>query len=202
MKSDKIDVIPPEGMRTVMCNNEPVGYVKETGEPETDVKLAKELLIEKGLWRDTSTTEAMFGIASSFAHTAKYIYEKDLMSLPRNARGLSPFIVNASFSAEMYLKCLLKIHDTTIQTHVLTTLFKQLPNILKNKIHKKKQELETKFDVNQNLIFRKHLEQINNAFVTWRYIYEKQGEQIHIPTVIFVLQVLHEVTVNEFKSKA
>ena len=197
MSDETIDNKPPEGMRTVMFNNKAVGYVPHTGDPNENARLAKELLIEKGLWKEKSTIEAMYGQAVSFAHASNYLYENDLRKKPRNPRGIAPFIVNASFSAEMYLKCLKTLYgEVPKETHTLTALFKQLPNKLKDKINKKKKQLEIQHEVKSGVLFKEHLKHINNAFINWRYIYEKESDYVNIPTTIFILHVLHEVTVE------
>lgn len=192
-----VDPTPPHGMKTVMFNNEPVGYVKHTDDPEESANLAKQLLIEKGLWKTISVAEQIFGQATSFANAANHIYEKDLKSLPRNPQGIAPFVVNAAFSAELYLKCLKITEGEPSQTHTLTTLHKSLPNKIKDKINKHKATLEPHYKVERGVLFKEHLKNINNAFVNWRYIFEKEAEHININTVIFVLHVLHQTAIEE-----
>jgi HEPN domain-containing protein len=197
LPDETINQKPPKGMKTVMCDNKPVGYVKDTGDPQKNAMLAKELLIEKGLWREIPITESMYNQATSFANTANHIYEKDLKKLPRNPQGIAPFVVNAAFSAEMYLKCLQKMSGEPSQTHTLTALHKQLPNKVKDKINKYTKQLEPQYEVERGMLFKEYLKNINNAFVNWRYIFEKKTEYVHIPTTIFVLHVLHQVAVEE-----
>ncbi len=182
-----------------MLNNKPVGYVKETGDPNENVRLAKEFLISKGLWKEIPITKLMYDQAVSFANVSNYIYEKDLKKIPREPKGITPFVVNAAFSAEMYLKCIQKKYGEPSQTHTLTSLFKALPNKVKDKINKHKKQLESQYDVDSGTLFKEHLKTINNAFETWRYIYEKNNESIHIPTTIFVLHVLHQTAVEELE---
>jgi len=71
-----------------------------------------------------------------------------------------------------------------------------LPNKLKDKINKKKKQLEIQHEVKSGVLFKEHLKHINNAFINWRYIYEKESDYVNIPTTIFILHVLHEVTVE------
>jgi hypothetical protein len=193
----EIDIKPPKGMKTVLCDNKPIGYVKDVSDPKDAAKLAKDLMKSKGLWREISKSESMYNQAQSFANTSAYLYEKDLKSLPRNPQSISPFVVNAAFSAEMYLKCLQEIHGEVRESHVLTALFKSLPNKVKDKINKTSKHFENKYQIEQGVLFKDHLKSINNAFVNWRYIYEKTTEHVNIQQTIFVLQVLHEVTAVE-----
>jgi hypothetical protein len=193
----EIDIKPPKGMKTVMCDNKPIGYVKDVADLQEAAKLAKDLMKSKGLWRDIPKSESIYNQAQSFANTSAYLYEKDLKSLPRNPQSICPFVVNAAFSAEMYLKCLQEIHGEVAESHVLTALFKSLPNKVKDKINKACKNFESKYQIEQGILFKEHLKSINNAFVNWRYIYEKNNEHVSIQQTIFVLQVLHEVSAVE-----
>jgi len=192
-----INIKPPKGMKTVVVDNKPIGYVKDVADPNEAAKLAQELLKSKGHWRDIPKSESIYNQAQSFANTSAYLYEKDLKSLPRNPQSITPFVVNAAFSAEMYLKCLQEIHGQITESHVLTVLFKSLPNKVKDKINKASKKFESQYQIEQGVLFKDHLKNINNAFVNWRYIYEKSNEYVNIQQTIFVLQVLHEVSAIE-----
>ena len=188
-------------MKTVMCDNKPVGYVKDVDDQVEAARLAQELLKSKGLWREIPKSEMIYNQAQSFANTSAHIYEKDLKSLPRNHQGITPFVVNAAFSAEMYLKCLQEIHGEVTESHVLTALFKSLPNKVKDRINKNSKSFEKQYEVENGVLFKNHLKSLNHAFVNWRYIYEKSVESINIQQTIFVLQVLHETTAVELGIK-
>ena len=196
-----IDIKPPEGMKTVMRDNKPVGYVKDVEDQEEAARLAQELLKSKGLWRDIPKIEMIYSQAQSFANASAHIYEKDLKSLPRSPQGITPFVVNAAFSAEMYLKCLQEIHGEVTESHVLTGLFKSLPNKVKDRINKTCKSFESQYEVEKGVLFKEHLKSINHAFVNWRYIYEKSTEYVNIQQTIFVLQVLHETAAIELGIK-
>ena len=101
MSQETVDIKPPEGMKTVLCDNKPVGYVKHTDNPDELAERAKNLLMEKGLWKDIPIEKSIYDQAVSFANSSNHIYEKDLKSVPRNPQGIAPFVVNAAFSAEM-----------------------------------------------------------------------------------------------------
>ena len=196
VSDNTIDIKPPKGMKTVLHNGNPVGYVPDTGDPHDVAESAKQLYIKKGLWIDIPIEKSIYDQAVSFANSSNLIYEKDLKKTPRNGQGITPFVVNAAFSAELYLKCLLKTCGKDIHSHTLTALFKALPNKIKDKINKHKKQLEAEYDVEKNALFKEHLKNINNAFINWRYVYEKNDEYIHIPTTIFVLHVLHQTSVD------
>jgi hypothetical protein len=193
----EINITPPNGMKTVLCDNKPIGYVKDVADPKEAAKLTNDLMKSKGLWREIPKSESIYNQAQSFANTSAYLYEKDLKSLPRNPQSITPFVVNAAFSAEMYLKYLQEVHGQVTESHVLTALFKALPNKVKDKINKASKKFENQYKIEQGVLFKEHLKNINNAFVDWRYIYEKKSEYVNIQQTIFVLQVLHEVSVIE-----
>ncbi|MDO3384626.1 hypothetical protein QWI17_02115 [Gilvimarinus sp. SDUM040013] len=196
-----IDINPPEGMKTVMCDNKPVGYVKDVQDPKEAARLAQELLKSNGLWHDIPKAEMIYGQAQSFANASAHIYKKDLKSSPINPQGITPFVVNAAFSAEMYLKCLQEIHGEVTESHVLTTLFKSLPNKVKDRINKTCKSFESQYEVEKGVLFKDHLKSINHAFINWRYIYDKSTEYVNIQRIIFVLQVLHEAAAIELGIK-
>ena len=198
----EINVKPPKGMKTVMCDNKPIGYIKDVKDPKEAAKLAEDLIKSKGLWREISKSESIYNQAQSFSNTSACLYRKDLKSLPRNPQSITPFVVNATFSAEMYLKCLQEVHGKITESHVLTVLFKSLPNKVKDKINKVSKKFESQYKIEQGILFKEHLKNTNNAFVNWRYIYEKSYEHVNIHQIIFVLQVLHEVSAIECGLKA
>lgn len=193
----EISIKPPKGMKTVIVDNKPIGYVKDVADRNEAARLAQDLIKSKGLLRDIPKSESIYNQAQSFSNTSAYLYEKYLKSLPRNPQSIAPFVVNAAFSAEMYLKCLQEIHGQISETHALTALFKSLPNKVKDKINKTSQKFESQYEIEQGVLFKDHLKNINHAFVNWRYIYEKSNEYVSIQQIIFVLQVLHEVSAME-----
>ncbi|WP_281628734.1 hypothetical protein [Vibrio sp. St2] len=193
--------IPPPGMKAVLYNNQCIGYVEDVEDREEAARLAKELIKSKGLWRDIPKYQSIYQQAKSFENTSAYLYAKDLESLPRNPQSITPFVVNAAFSAELYLKCLQELRGSISESHVLTSLFKSLHNKVKDKINKESSLRSKQYKMEQGVLFKDHLKKINHAFVNWRYIYERNTEYINIQQVIFVLHVLHEVCVAEIKLK-
>ncbi len=86
-------------------------------------------------------------------------------------------------------------------SHVLTALFKSLPNKVKDQINKNSKIFESQYEVENGVLFKDHLKSINHAFVNWRYIYERSAEYVNIQQTIFVLQVLHETAAVELGLK-
>jgi len=176
-----------------------VGYVNKTSDHKANIKAAGQLLRSKGLKESPTEEELIFRQAIYFIKLALDIRNKDLSSFPGNSQGFVPFVVNATFGAELLIKCLLRIHGQSKNTHTLTALFKQLPNKIKDKINKCKKHIEPQFEVDSTLLFKDHLKVINNEFEEWRYIYEKDFAHFDIPTVLLVLNVLHDVASSELE---
>ncbi|PSU99765.1 hypothetical protein [Photobacterium kishitanii] len=196
-----MNIKPPKGMKTVLMDNELIGYIEDHEDQAIVQKRAENLLQSKGLLKDIPKAQTMFAQAQSFGQAAMLIYKRDLANFPRNPYGIAPFIVNAAFSVEMYLKCLQQAHGEIKGTHVLTSLYKALPNKVKDKIKIVCSLNEDKHKVEKGLPFKDHLKIINNAFVEWRYWYEGKSEQFDIAQVIFILDILHDVAVRELGIK-
>ena len=82
---------------------------------------------------------------------------------------------------------------------MLTDLFQNLPKTVKKNLNENTKVFEPKYEVDKGLSFKDHLIKINIAFEKWRYIYEARSEYMHIPTVILVLNVLHQTTADQLK---
>lgn len=181
------------GTKTVLLNGIVVGEVKSTGDIERDIETVRQFLKDKGLHKDVSLFQAMFNQALAFANTSAHLYERDLRHLPRKGASMVPFVVNAAFSIELYLKALAQKHGITLHGHKLLKLYEALPS----KAHSEIQMVTPRCAANRALEeepdFPTYLENLNNAFVDWRYCYElEKTGLVHIEPTIFVMEVLHE----------
>lgn len=96
---------------------------------------------------------------------------------------ICPTIVNYAFACELYIKYLLQINNIEqCHKHKLTDLFYLLPET-------SQQEIRTKMDIAN---FNQELNSISNAFVDWRYIYEKNDKSLHIEFLRNFCNVLHD----------
>ena len=123
--------------------------------------------------KEISKIRGMYVIARQF----KNIVEIDeLVPTPKNdfRNKIYPFIVNKSFSCEVYLKLILMATQKKKKKgHNLKEL-SQMINIdtkFKNYLLSNKLELTNKE-------FDEYLNNISNAFEDWRYIYEKEDIKI------------------------
>lgn len=186
-------------VRKIYSNGKYVGNYESTNDLELDTKLVLEQLDKLGLRRPPSRLNSMHAQAEAFAEAAKIIFDQNLVSTPINPKGLSPFIVNATFGAEMYLKTIHAVHSSNVTGHNLTKLYKQLPNKVKDTIEKKSKELDFNYNIESEMPFLYHVKMIANAFVEWRYMYEKTDLQYNVQSIIYILHTLHEVCSTEVK---
>ena len=83
---------------------------------------------------------------------------------------LVPAVTNRAFSAELYWKGILAFEGVSKTGHELKELFNEISDELKNQIINL-----TSLDSQE---FQNNLNKISNAFVEWRYLYERDDIQI------------------------
>jgi hypothetical protein len=113
--------------KTLYLNGVVVGEVEATGYPNHDKDAAIQFLKDKGLHKVVTPVQAMFRQAVSFATTAAHLHKTDLLTAPRNGFSVAPFVVNSTFSIELYLKTLSMMHNKVLRGHELLNLFDSLP---------------------------------------------------------------------------
>lgn len=183
----------PPGPKTVLFNGIIVGEVVSTGDYVRDTETVRQFLKDKGLHKETTLFQAMFNQAVSFANTSAYLYERDLRRLPRKGVSAAPFVVNAAFSVELYLKALAKKHGVALRGHELLKLYKALPVKALSEIEEVTPRCAANRALGEPPKFPEYIKELNNAFVDWRYCYElEKTGPVHIEPTIFVMEVLHE----------
>jgi hypothetical protein len=183
--------IPP-GPKTVLLNGIVVGEVVSTGDAEHDTRVIRQFLKSKGLHKEISLYQAIYNQAVAFANTSAYLYERDLRRLPRKGISAAPFVVNAAFGIELYLKALAQKHSIALRGHELTKLYKALPREALIEIKTVIPQCAANRALNETPNFEAYLGTLNRAFIDWRYSYElKQTGTVHIEPTIFVMEVLH-----------
>jgi len=180
-------------MKDILMNNKVVGQIDPTGDRDKDLAAAEKLLREKGLWGKPDLCDSMFNQAFSFSSIARKINHDGLNQLTRDPISITPFIVNATFSVEVYLKSIHMLYGAKIRGHQLVLLFDELPIEAKDVISKKSEELVKEYNFSFPVQFKVELEKINRAFEEWRYVYEKSNlEFVYTKSIIFIMNVLHE----------
>ena len=181
-------------MKTVLLNGIAVGEVMSTGDLQRDAAATREFLKAKGLHKEVTDFQAMFNQAMAFANTSALLYERDLKRTPRKGVSIAPFVVNAAFSIELYLKALAVKHGLKPpKGHELLKLFSKLPGSALAEIEKVSPRCAANRALEGYADFKAYLEGLNEAFVEWRYCYElERTRPVHIQPTIFVMEVLHE----------
>ncbi|MES1982101.1 MAG: HEPN domain-containing protein [Pseudomonadota bacterium] len=181
-------------MKTVMLNGIAVGEVASTGDMERDVAVMRQFLKDKGLYEEVTPFQATLNQAVAFANTSALLYERDLRRLPRKGVSVVPFVVNAAFSIELYLKALTQKHgQKPPKGHELVKLFERLPAAALSAIGEVTPRCAENRALREAPTLKAYLETLNSAFIEWRYCYELERTGIiHIEPTIFVMEVLHE----------
>jgi len=168
-----------------------VGEYVATDNLEKEHEAAIALLREKGLYQETTREQAIFRQALSFATTASYLYQRDLTVVPRNGMSVAPFVVNATFALELYLKTLGLLHDNELRGHDLLSLFDALPSVAHQTLLPNFAKSTSQCGITEMVAFRKEIERLRSAFLEWRYLHErKRASEIRFAEMIFVMEVL------------
>ncbi|MEC5159876.1 MULTISPECIES: HEPN domain-containing protein [unclassified Janthinobacterium] len=169
-----------------------IGWIPNTGDGKTDAAAAMKVLKDAGLYVPTTPFQAMFRQALSFCTTASYLYKKDLSGQPVNHYSAVPFVVNAALAIELYLKTLSAVHGKPLRGHELLKLFDNLPAVAIAEIEALCPAAAVGHKVKKGRSYRDCLHAMNDAFVDWRYLYEKQStDEIVLNEVIFLLDAAH-----------
>lgn len=174
-----------------------IGEFDFTGDDVRDVATVDKLLAERGLKPAVTLERSMFNQANSFATASADIFEKHLLKAPLNGAAMSPFVVNIAFAIELFIKTLSIQHDKKLHGHEIKKLFKKLPGAAKDEIDHHLRRLCTSSQWADGIKtmegLRDVLEEVDTAFVDWRYLHEEPTKRLKItfkPT-IFLSEVLH-----------
>jgi len=181
-------------MKELYFDGKLVGEYLATDDRQQELESAKNLLREKGLYNPPTLEQAIFRQAVSFATTASYLYKRDLTTKPTNGLSIAPFVVNAAFALELYLKALGHLFNKQMRGHDLLKLFDALPSEAHQALHEHFKNAKWECDITDMIGFRKALQDLRGAFVDWRYLHERVSPraEIHFASMIFVMEVLHE----------
>lgn len=180
---------------------------ESTGDEMKDIAIINQIAIERGLdFRTTTTAEAMFQQANSFAATGAALFER-LIRRPPDQMAIAPFVVNTAFSLELYMKVLALQHGKKLHGHELSTLFRKLPGAAKQEIERQLAALCETSRWSAGIKTFSDLTNVtanlNTAFIDWRYSYEQPSRPLRIdfqPT-IFLGEVLHAAIEAGFQSR-
>ncbi len=173
-----------------------VGEYEMTGDMLQDVVLVDKILAERGFSRQALPPHvAIFHQAYAFSKASTFLYQ-GVIRKPPDVTAVTPFVVNITFSIELYLKSLALKHDKRLHGHELGQLFKKLPSTGKSEIERALVERShSQWAEGSNTVadLQKAARDLNTAFVDWRYLFENPSKALGIafkPT-IYLAEVLH-----------
>ncbi|WP_157498904.1 hypothetical protein [Lysobacter sp. Root604] len=175
------------------ANGDVIGEITSTGDPLEDAKLADELFNNLGL--GTKKDSAALSIrkqARSFSKVTHHIYDTIGLLRTQSAAYLAPFVTNAAFALELYIKALAREHGTSLRGHKLADLYRGLPQAAIEEIAIAYLAVESRHDLEgAQPDIELFLTEINDAFVEWRYAYEnKSGLSVKVNRIMFLLDTL------------
>lgn len=141
--------------------------------------------------------ESIFNQAFAFGSAAVDLHAKLQAPSQRDFRAATPFVVNAAFAIELYLKALAAKHGLTLRGHRLPRLYQALPlvalddvsAVLPRAVHQR--QYAGSPNINGTLAG------LNDAFVRWRYGYEEESlSLVDPPATMLVITALHAAWVT------
>lgn len=170
-----------------------VGEVPDTGDLKADIKAMSELLRASGVAAPLNKCQATFRQAAAFSINASYLFNTGLIGAPpRNPINVIPFVVNAAFAIELYLKTLCSVHGLEMRGHDLLDLFDQLPADAVEQLRQEIAGAPATEGIKDLTGFRVEIERLRHAFVEWRYLYERDSaSEIRFLEFLHILNVLH-----------
>lgn len=180
--------------KTLFLNGIAVGEVPATGNHDLDAEVARKFLDSRGLLKPISLDRRIFNQAVAFSSTAAQLHERGLAGpAPHDVKALSPFIVNSAFACELYLKALAQAHGKSLRGHELLPLYEALPVQAEKAVIEQATVAAQDRHLPPSTKVKPVLAHLNDAFVTWRYVYERERTKaVEIEPMIFAMQALHQ----------
>jgi len=180
--------------KDILLNGIIVGNYESTGKIDEDISAIRSYLKEKGLWKPVSVNDSMFGQANAFAQTANLLYRRDLSKSPYKASGMGPFVVNAVFSIEIYLKTIHDAYGNLLRGHDLLKLYDRLKKEPRNIILSAAKDVQPRYKMNDDVTIISCLTDLNHAFEKWRYLYEHERLSVDVQSIRFGMHTLFEAS--------
>ena len=177
-----------------------VGSYDATDDNEKDMEAVREFLKEKGLHKEVTKNDAMYGQANAFAEVASGLYKRDLKNPPFKGSSVPTFVVNASFSIELYLKTIHDVYGNKIRGHHLSIIFKEMPKKGKEYFLSAANDIRSLYKLKEESDIDTCVELLNKAFEQWRYLYEYERIDTEIQSIRYTMHVAHEACVRVRKS--
>lgn len=178
--------------KSILLDGIVVGEFEPTGDYWQDAQAVQDYLKQKGLFKEISTEEAMHGQANSFASVADELYKRDLKNSPYKGSSIAPFVVNAAFSVEIYLKTMHFIHGEKLRGHNLLDLFERFNHECKTIFLSTAHDVRPLYKLEENMSILDCLRSLSTAFEDWRYLYENNKLQVEIQSIRYLMNVAFE----------
>ena len=178
--------------KDILFNGVLVGSYEATGDMEKDAQATRDFLSKKGLLKEITENDQMFGLANSFAEVANAIYSNHLKKSPYKGSSTVPFVVNATFSIELYLKTINNAYGNKIKVHNLVKLYANIPKAGKEIFITASNDVRPKYQLEIGANIHTCIESLSCAFEDWRYLYEKNRMSVELQSIRYTMNVAFE----------
>ena len=178
--------------KDILLNGEVVGSYETTGDDQKDIEVVRAFLRQKGLHKEVTVNDSMYGQANSFAQLANDLYEKGLKTSPYKGECISPFVVNAVFSVELYLKTIHNVYGNNIRGHHLANIYKGIPKRGKEHFDSASVDVRGHYQLAAGTDIQSCLYALSKAFEEWRYLYEQNRIGTEVQSIRYTMHVAHE----------
>ncbi len=103
-----------------------------------------------------------------------------------------PFVVNATFSVELYLKAVLDVYGLKVWGHDLGKLFDKLPGEARKVFEQAAIDISPLYKLEPGSNYASILGSLGKAFEQWRYIYENNGMRVEVQAIRYAMHTSHE----------
>lgn len=196
--------IPP-GLKEILVNGVVVGHFESSGDTEQDLPRFRAKLEELGhSVRELPQWMHIRQQALYFQDTCAHLLRTELhRPTPRRPFALIPYVVNTAFCIELYLKALSLKHGKTLQGHKLATLYKALPPSALNDIDASIEEAAKTAPLGEPPDVAAYMTHLNNAFVEWRYVYEREHTgEVRMDVLHFLRMLMFLACRNEISQSS
>jgi HEPN domain-containing protein len=117
---------------------------------------------------------------------------------------VAPFVVNAAFSIEIYLKTIHEAFGNLLRGHDLYKLYDQLSEEPRDMIVSAANDVRPRYKLSGGMTIVSCIKDLNRAFENWRYLYEHERLSTEVQSIRFTMHTLFEAScrVRERRSKA
>lgn len=178
--------------KDILLNGVIVGSHESTGDNEKDIEAIRGYLNKNGLLKVVTENDAMYGQANAFAMVANDLYKRDLQKSPYKGSSVAPFVVNATFSIELYLKTIHDAYGNKITGHDLAKIYKNMPQKGKKHFLSAANDIRNRYCLESGANIQSSLDALSKAFEQWRYVYEHERIGTELQAIRYTMHVSHE----------